>query len=191
MANLNKIIFCTLVITVFALNSRAQKGSILVYGTAGIRTHKEPNDDKTTKYSFNPGVGYQFSKNWTAGVMGGYGHEKFSREAADDIKSSSYRAGGFARYTYLFNQIFSLFGQSDIYYHGGKEDNINSNGFGIAVTPTVGINVSNGFALNISFGGLSYETSKIKDATESTKNFDADFGHNIGIGISKTFYKKK
>lgn len=177
--------------TGFISVSQAQKGAILVYGVAGIQTEKKPNDDKTTTFNFYPGVGYQFAEKWTAGVTGGYGQEKFNPTTGTDTKSTTYKAGGFARYTHVFNNIFNLYGQGEVYYHGTKDQDIKSNGLGVSVTPSVGINVSKGFMLNISFGGISYETIKIKDASDGTNTFGVNFGQEIGIGFSKNFGGKK
>jgi hypothetical protein len=188
---MKKITLAILQIAGFALASQAQKGSILVYGVMGISTEKDPNGDKTTTYSIDPGIGYQFSKHWTAGVAGGYDKDKFSPAAAVGTESSDYKAGGFARYTHLFNAIFSLYGQGDVYYHGTKVQDVQSNGLGISLVPTIGINVFNNFALNISFGGITYETIKVKDAANATKTFDLDFGHQVRIGISKNFGGEK
>ena len=188
---MKKIVLGVLFVSGFAFASRAQKGSILVYGTMGIRSEKQPNDDKTTVFSVYPGVGYQFCKNWTAGISGGYGQQKFTPETGSESKTDIYRAGGFARYTYTFNTIFSLYGQGDVYYHGKKEQDVKSNGVGIALTPTIGINVFNNFALNISFGDISYESIKVKNADNGTHTFDADFGNEIKIGVSKNFGGKK
>ena len=171
-------------------SSYAQKGSILIYGIGGIHREKEPNDDKTTVFTINPGVGYQFTQNWTAGVAGSYGRQKFESETAGDSRTNTYRLGGFARYTHTFNAIFSLYGQGDVYYQGSKIQDIRSNGLGVSVVPTIGINVSNGFALNISFGGVSYETIKAKHADHGENTLDINFGQQVGIGISKNFGKK-
>ena len=188
---MKKIVLSILFVSGIAFASRAQKGSILAYGTMGIRTEKQPNDDKTTVFSVYPGVGYQFSDKWTAGVSGGYGREKFNPEIGRENKSDVYRVGGFTRYTYTFNQIFSLYGHGDVYYHGKKVEDVKSNGIGVALTPVIGINVSNNFALNISFGDISYESIKEKNADKGTRTFDADFGNEIRIGISKNFVLKK
>ena len=188
---MKRIVLGTLLMTGFGFASHAQKGSILVYGTLGAHSIKEPNDDKTTELSINPGIGYQFSEHWTAGIAGGFGHAKFEPSSGKDQKSNMYRAGGFGRYTHIFNNIFSLYGQGDVYYHGLKIEDVKSNGFGVALTPVVGINVSNGFALNISFGGMSFETIKIKDADNPTKTFDVNFGKNVAIGVSKSFGRKR
>jgi opacity protein-like surface antigen len=188
---MKRIVLGTLLMTGFCFASHAQKGSILVYGDLGAHTVKQPNDDKTTEFSINPGIGYQFSDHWTAGIAGGYGHSKVEPSTGAEQKSNTYRAGGFGRYTYVFSSIFSLYGQGDVYYHGQKIEDVKSNGFGAAITPAVGINVSKGFALNIGFGGISYETIKIKDADNSTKTFDVNFGKNVTIGVSKNFGGKR
>jgi len=188
---MKKIVIGVLFVSGLTFASQAQKGSTLAYGAMGIRTEKQPNDAKTTVFSVYPGVGYQFSKNWTAGVSGGFGQEKFEPETGNESKSDTYRVGGFARYTYTFNSIFSLFAQGDVYYHGKKVQDVTSDGVGFALTPAIGINISNNFALNVSFGNISYESIKVKDAEKGTRTFDADFGNEIRIGVSKNFGGKK
>jgi len=188
---MKKKILGLLLLTGSVFSSLAQKGSILVYGIGGIHREKEPNDDKTTVFTINPGIGYQFAGNWTAGIAGSYGRQKFTPETGAENTTNTYKLGGFARYTHTFNTIFSLYGQGDVYYQGSKIQDIRSNGLGISVVPTIGINVSNGFALNISFGGVSYETSKVKHAANGEDSFDLNFGQQVGIGISKNFGRKK
>ncbi|HKC37819.1 MAG TPA: outer membrane beta-barrel protein [Chitinophagaceae bacterium] len=188
---MKKIVLGVLFVSGLTFASRAQKGSILAYGAMGIRTENQPNDDKTTVFSVYPGMGYQFSKDWTAGVSGGFGRQKFNPETGSENKSDTYKVGGFARYTYTFNPIFSLYGQGDIYYHGKKAQDVTSDGVGIALTPAIGINISNNFALNVSFGNISYESIKVKGADKGIRTFDADFGNEIRIGVSKNFGGKK
>lgn len=187
---MKKRILNLLLLTGSVFCSQAQKGTILVYGTGGIHREKEPNDDKTTVFTISPGIGYQFTGNWTAGITGSYGRQKFKPETGAENRTNTYKLGGFTRYTHTFNTIFSLYGQGDVYHHGDKIQDIRSNGWGISVVPTIGINVSNGFALNISFGGVSYETSKVKHAAHGTDTFDMNFGQQAGIGISKNFGRK-
>jgi len=187
---MKKRILGVLLLTGSVISSRAQKGTVLVYGIGGIHREKESNDDKTTVFSINPGVGYQFTGNWTAGIAGSYGRQKFKPETGDENTTNTYKLGGFIRYTHTFNAIFSLYGQGDVYYQGSKNQDIRSNGWGISVIPTIGINVSNGFALNISFGGVSYEASTVKHAAHGADSFDMNFGQQVGIGISKNFGRK-
>ena len=187
---MKKKILGLLLMTGSVVSSRAQKGTVLVYGVGGIHKEKGPNDDRTTVFTISPGVGYQFTGNWAAGIAGSYGRQNFKPETGAENRTNTYKLGGFTRYTHTFNTIFSLYGQGDVYCQSGKTQEIRSNGWGISIVPTVGINVSNGFALNVSFGGISYETSKVKHADHGTETFDLNFGQQVGIGISKNFGRK-
>jgi len=87
---MNKRILSLLLLTGSVFCSQAQKGTVLVYGIGGIHREKEPNDDKTTVFTISPGVGYQFTGNWTAGVAGSYGRQKFKPETgAENRKGCS------------------------------------------------------------------------------------------------------
>lgn len=187
---MKKIVLGVLLVSGFTV-SHAQKGSILVYGNLGIRTEKQPNEDRTTVLNVYPGVGYQFSNHWTAGVSGGFGQEKFDPESGVEVKSDAYKAGGFARYTHTISSIIFVYGQGDVYYLGKKVGGIKSDGVGIALTPAIGINVWNNFALNFSFGDISYEKLKVKGAENATQTFDANIGNEIKIGVSKNFGGRK
>ena len=188
---MKKIAVSMLILTSVAYTSQAQKGTLLVYGTLGINSVKDPEDNKHTEFSINPGFGYQFSNKWTAGVVGGYSRDKQSPATGNGTKISSYKAGAFARYIQVLNAIFSIYGQADFYYHGSKDQEIKHNGFGTVIVPVVGINFTKCMALNISFGGASFETDKVKDADKSTKTFDFNFAKEITIGISVNIQVRK
>ena len=188
---MKKEILSLILLTGSALSSQAQKGSLLVYGVGGFHREKDPSNNKTTLFTISPGIGYQFSANWTAGIAGSYGRDKVDPGMGAGNRTTTYKTGAFTRYTHTFNNIFSLFGQGDLYYLGNKTQDVRSDGWGVSLVPTVGINVSNGFALNISFGGISYEMIKVKHADGRTDTFDMNFGQQVGIGLSKNFGGKK
>ena len=189
---MKKLVLSAVLLAAFAGATHAQKGSILLYGNAGVSTTKEADDDKSTSFNVNPGVGYQFSDNWTAGVNLGYGQSKYNPSGMGSTsKTDFYNAGVFARYTKPLGTIFSLFGQANAGYQGSKSGSAKSNGFAVEVFPAVALNVHNGFALNFSFGGISYGTSKVKGASGSTNTFNLNFGQQANFGISKTFGGKK
>ena len=189
---MKKLVLGTVLMAGFALASHAQKGSILLYGNVGISSTKEADDDKTSSFNINPGVGYQFTDNWTAGVNLGYGQTKYNPSGIGATSTSKeYNAGVFARYTKPLGNIFSIFGQANVGYVGTDFDGGKSNGFGANVFPAVALNVHNGFALNFSFGGISYETTKVKGASESRNAFDLNFGQQAHIGVSKNFGGRK
>ncbi len=190
---MKKLVLGVVLMTGFVLASQAQKGSILVYGNAGVSSTKEADDDKRSSFSINPGVGYQFTDNWTAGVQLGYGQTKFNPSGIGASSTSKdYNAGLFARYTKPLGNVFSIFGQGNVGYVGTENaGGIKSNGFGVEVFPAVALNVHNGFALNFSFGGISYGTTKLKGASGSTNSFNLNFGQQANFGISKNFGGKK
>src|ERR1700760_3472660 len=108
---MKKRILGLMLLTGSVFSVQAQKGTLLVYGIGGFHREKDADNDKTTTYTFSPGIGYQYSTNWTAGISGSYGREKFSPAAGIGNRTSTYKTGGFIRYTHTFNNIFSLFGQ--------------------------------------------------------------------------------
>jgi hypothetical protein len=68
------------------------------------------------------------------------------------------------------------------------------NGFNPAVIPGIGMNIKNGFAVNISFGSLSYSTITTDFANKSSLNTSSlgfNFGaQNFAVGVSKNFCTK-
>lgn len=189
---MKKMFLSVLLMTGIALASQAQKGSVLVYGNLNIGTEKDASDNKYSSFSINPGVGYQFTNNWTAGITGGYGTTKYDPVIGNEQKTNQYAFGIFGRYTHSLGSIFSLYGQADVLYRG-RENSAGTkyNGFGVAITPAVQLNVSNGFALNFGFGGINFNTEKMKGANDGSSSFGLNFGEQFNIGISKNFLRKK
>lgn len=176
--------------------ANAQAGSILAFGDLGIHATKDSakNPTKTLGFNINPGVGYQFNKNWTAGIYVGYEVES---SKPDNGKRSSYnifRGGLFGRYTCQISEIFNVFGQVQAGYYGGKArfdgesiNNSGTSGFEATLFPAVAVNIKNGFALNFGFGGLGFKTAKHEGSDYSYSQLDFNFGQQFNIGISKNF----
>lgn len=189
---MKKIILASLFMAGLALSVNAQKNSVLVYGTVSARTTKfEPSDNKSSDFSFMPGIGYQFTNHWTAGIAGGFSSGK-SESGTMVNKQNGYVVGPFVRYTKTLSNTFFFFSQLDAQYMSttsmppfGPETK--TTGFGVEVTPAIGANVYKGLALNFSFGSLSYMTQKTKDTPNKTKSFGLTFGNQVNIGISKNF----
>jgi hypothetical protein len=176
--------------------ANAQAGSILVFGDAGISATKEAAEkpDKELKFNITPGVGYQFNKNWTVGIYGNYSSETVHPDGGKRSGDKAFGGGVFGRFTHNISPIFSLFGQARVGYVAGHsillEEKVEAsqfNGFEAGFFPAVGINVINGFALNFSFGGVDFRSTKLKDADYSTSSFGLTFGQQFHAGISKNF----
>ena len=184
--------------------TNAQKGSILLYGNVGFGATTDSFDTKSNAYNFNPGIGLQLSNNWTAGIniaIGGSRYEQAEGNVPTGNYSttSTFNIGPFIRYAYPISNVFSVYGQFELNYLSGNStpyliDEGSYSGFGTDFFPAIGMNIKNGWAINLSFGGISYQTKTYKGdaynssaANNSTSQFGITFGQGATFGISKNF----
>src|SRR5258707_317882 len=73
---MKKIFLSLLSLAGFVITIDAQKNSVLLYGTINAQHKNEPDNSELRQFGFSPGLGYQFSEHWTAGISGSYDHEK-------------------------------------------------------------------------------------------------------------------
>lgn len=187
-----KKIFTVLAIGLASFGANAQKGSILVYGNAGLSSSKDAAKNKTSTSQLMPGIGYQFNKNWTAGLAFDLMSSKTKSDAGTELaKSSNFAVGPFVRYTRSLSSTFSVFGQFDAMFGSGKTGvavETKTNTLNLGITPAVSVNVSKKMAMNFSFGGLSYATSKVDAANANTEtDLNLTFGKTMNIGAQWTF----
>jgi opacity protein-like surface antigen len=188
---MKKIILYVIILISFALSTKAQTGSILVYGNVGFGSGSSSNNGsslKQTNSSLNLGLGYQFNSNWTGGLNFQYDYEN------SNSVLQQYLIDPFIRYAKPISSIFSIYGQFQAgYSHGSFSPNPANekiNGFNAQIFPAVFVNIKNGFGLNFNFGGIQYNSDNEKDDTgnsSSTKNFSFTFGQGMNFGISKNF----
>lgn len=177
----------------------AQKNTLLVGGNVGISSSKNENsqfDNKSSTYSFDPFIGYQFDNHWTAGaVVSLSGNKQTVSSSPEQVtKSNNFAAGPFIRYSHNLSNIFMLYGQLQGTFGGYK--NTSSLGsvtntskgsvFNATLFPAVFINLKNNFGLNFNFGGIAYGSSK-PDGGKAINTVSFNFGQVANIGISKNF----
>ncbi|MEI8278808.1 MAG: outer membrane beta-barrel protein [Bacteroidota bacterium] len=188
---MKKLIFALLAVgSVAAAN--AQSNSILLYGNAGLSTYTDSASTNHFNWNLSPGIGYQFDQHWTIGLALSYGQMTTKVDGGDRVNNNVYSAGAFGRYTHNISNIFYCYGQLDMGYHGGNTTGNapTSNRFGgfySSLTPAVGINIKNGYALNFSIGGVGYMTTKYDDLANGSSGFNITFGQQMNVGISKNF----
>lgn len=189
---MKKIIFSVVLLTSLIIHAHAQQGSILLYGAVAYSSVTSNLGGSNKASAFAPGIGYQFSHDWTAGVDLSYAHLN------DGTNSDNLLAvGPFLRYTKTISDLFSIYGQMDIHYdHNsfGSSGETPENGFDFKLFPAVFINLKKGFGLNFDFGGLEYQSLTQKPAAgfpgasnQVLNTFAFTFGEGITIGISKNF----
>ncbi|SEG61557.1 Outer membrane protein beta-barrel domain-containing protein [Halpernia humi] len=191
----------------------AQKGSVLVQGDISYNTSKTTSNAtgatsemKADVFAFNPTVGYQFTDHLTAGVKLGVGTStqtvSFNQQGSSintESKNNAFQYGIFGRYSMPLSDLFSVYGDLDIYATSGKVTSPNfvgntvsytdtkTEGFGVRFTPNLFINMKNSFGLNFNIGGIGYENSKVKGLDTKTNSFGFSFGQGVTVGISKNF----
>jgi hypothetical protein len=192
---MKKLLLSALLLGSAATMSYAQPNSVLVYGELGIGSSKNNTDDKSFMFNFNPGVGYQFNRNWTLGLAGGFETYRDRASTATDWNFQNfYRAGVFVRHTMPINKIFFYFTHLESGYLGSAQGitssntTTNGNGFYARLTPSVGVMVSHGFALNFGFGGVGYTTYKLVGDTKSHSSFDLTWGTQFNLMVTKNIF---
>jgi hypothetical protein len=183
---MKKLMMSLLVSALGVAGVYAQSGTVLVYGSVTGESQKQADGSKVNTFVFSPAVGYQFTKNWTAGLTLSTGSWK-TTVMGTETKTSTFSVGPFIRYAVPLSDIFALYGQFNADVLSGKTGGVTSNGFRGTFFPAIGVNMKNGFALNFSFGGLSFASQKPKDSSESMTDFKINFGSGASFGISKNF----
>ncbi|MDI3318306.1 outer membrane beta-barrel protein [Pinibacter soli] len=192
---MKKLLLAAFVLASAAFSAKAQQGSVLVYGSLGLQTQSanyvnlrnvDGESGKGTCFSIAPGVGYQFNKNWTAGLELGFSSNKSGDAKAENL----FNVGPFVRYSQPISDIFSIYGQAGVGFESYKQDQSKASGVYVSVVPAISANIKNGFALNFGFGGLSFENTKVKDG-DAGSSFGVNFGKSFNIGVSKNFGGKK
>ena len=200
---MKKVIF-TLAIALAAANlASAQKGSILLYGNITYSHSSNTNSsttgvqsDKSTALSIAPGIGYQFSDNWTVGLNLGYAHtgNSYTTSTTQTSDVDQYIVGPFLRYSRPLTSWVSLYGQFDAEYQlQGKTYQYSTEGnqqhqLFFDVYPALFFPVKNGFGLNVSFGGVDYASSRVSGISGTKgSTFNLTFGQAAMIGVSKNF----
>lgn len=196
---MKKLILSAMLLGGAAMAANAQANSVLVFGQIGYSSNKDANDNKVRTFNINPGVGYQFDNHWTLGVTGSFSTNRAKQNIANAEwnYSNSYGAGAFLRYTMPVGRIFAFYSQLEAGYLGrtygttNTQGSISANGFRASYTPAVAIMIHDGFALNLGFGGISYETMKTSGVSGTNTAFNFTWGSQFDIGVSKNIFCHK
>ena len=171
-------------------------GDVFISGRVGISS-QSTGEVKNSTFSIAPQLGFFVSDNIAIGAMIGYeGTTQEDGIDPDEYKTSTFVVGGFARYYATPASDFSFFGELGIEYAMGKEEQGAAenkiNGFGIGLRPAVSYFISDNFALEASFGQLSYSSVKpdndapIEPDSTDTFDFNIDLT-NITFGLVYKF----
>ncbi len=202
---MKRLILALLTAGSIATTANAQEPkSILWYGDINLHTVRDSVNtttgnagrvQKTTNWNITTGVGYQFNRNWTLGMMLSWGQDATKTVNAQHTTDNMYKVGPFARYSRYIgrSETFFWFTQLDFTYQGGYTTHEGDpaynkhNGIYVGFYPALGVNMGRAVCLNFNIGGMNYATDKYTTAVYSINTFNLNFGRQVNIGISKNF----
>lgn len=109
-------------------------------------------DAKSLSIDFCPEVGYLFSKDWGAGLLLAYEHER----KGDATASHAYKVSPFVRYYYLHKGPFNLYldGGAGVNFIRTKEQKLT--GYEIGIRPGACVDLTEGICLCLRMGFAGY-----------------------------------
>jgi hypothetical protein len=175
-----------------------RQGDTFISGSVGFGSQKT-GDVKTSDFNVSPKIGYFVTSNIALGVDLEFSTQKQDMYFEDfgfggniyEQKTTAFQAGIFGRYYFTPASKFSVFTQLGVAYATAKVEvagfEQEVNGFNIEFAPAISYFISDHFALEATFGILSYNTVKPEDQTSpfgdvSTAPSTDTF--NIGLDLS-------
>ncbi len=166
-----KKIFMSMAAMVVAISASAQ---VYVGGGVGISSTKVGDGDSKLSYKFVPEIGYQFNKNWEAGLSVGW-------NGVED-GAHSFELAPYARYNFCTSKLVDLFLEGTVgYVHSEGVD-----GYEIGLKPGVKVNLSKNVSFVTKVGFLGYQQVGDGNAKVKTFGFDLD-GTNVQFGLNYKF----
>jgi len=166
------------------------QGDMFISGSVGYSSVSNPDHSKENRFNISPRFGY-FVNDFFA-VGGRLGYVSDVQKDADGHKyadNSTFTIGAFGRYYLLPGSKFSPFAELAIGF--GTTKNINdykNTGINAAFSPGLSYFLGHHFALEASFGVLSYNTVSPKRSSGSTDEFKIGIDlEDINFGIIYKF----
>jgi outer membrane protein len=177
------ITFLVCIVSLYAAKAQTAAGNMMVGGSLKYTsTSFNGGDDKENQMIFSPSFGYFVADNF---VVGGEITLLTSSEdeGAENLKSSLFAIGPFARYyKYTGNEDFAFFGQASFSYGSGKSDNTGGGDtkfsvFVFDVSPGFSYFFTDHWALDFSLSLLSISS------TDPDKDADDDNVTRVEFGV--------
>lgn len=197
---MKKLLFAAIALFTFSFTNAQEEssdggfsqGDVFISGSFGLGSQKYTVEGnyKESNFDIMPRVGYFVSENIALGLGLGYSTSSVqATENADKSKVNTIAAQAFGRYYFTPASKFSVFGQLAFEYASVDFDPVKVNGFGFELAPGVNYFLSKNFALEASWGALSYASAKA-DVTGAESSTDFQLGldlDNINLGLVYKF----
>lgn len=203
---MKKIILSAVALVAFGFAAQAQEtttsgeggfaqGDMFISGSVGFSNQKQ-GDDKTNTFEIAPRFAYFATSNIAVGAKVGYSTYKNEVAAGTTADRNAFTVGVFGRYYGTPASKFSLFGELGVDYStvnnkaiAPATEDVKTNGFGVGFRPGISYFVSSNFAIEATFGALSYNSTKVDvDGAEAENTFNLNLNlTNIGFGLVYKF----
>lgn len=175
------------------------KGDVLLTGGVSYSSVKDKNyETKNTNFNINPKIGYFVSNNILIGLNINFGQQK--GEIYDYInyypfanKATFFSGGIYGRYYFIPSHRFSVFTHLGLSYGTRKfessYEDTKYETFSTSFAPGINYFISDSFALEASFGFISFYSSKADiNNAKPTNSFDIGLDmSSIGFGLIYKF----
>lgn len=166
------------------------KGAMFVSGSLSIGSEKT-GDFKESVFIVSPKMGYFVSENIAIGARLGYGTSKAESANVDVSDNTYFSVGAFGRYYFTPASQFSLFTELgfDTMSFENKLTNAKSKGVNAGLGLGMNYFVSNSFAIEAGWAGLTYATDDNGgNGADKTNSFALDFDlSSINFGVLYKF----
>lgn len=167
-----------------------KKDDMFVSGSVGYSSSSYPDESKENNFNITPRFGYFISDFVAIGGRAGYALQNKKNPNGDKVAdNSTFTVSVFGRYYLLPASKFSIFGELGVGFGTTKNiQNDHTTGVNAAFSPGLSYFLGRHFALEASFGVLSYNTVKPDGGSGSTDSFDVGIDlENINFGIIYKF----
>lgn len=169
-----------------------ENGDVFLSGSFNISSKKYSENDnfKENEFTVAPKIGFFVTDNIALGLGLGLSSLKIEEEEGDpEFKVNNTTISGFGRYYSSPASKFSVFGQLSVEYSTLKFGSTKVNSFGFELAPGVSYFLNKHFALEATWGALSYATAKVDlPFAESSNAFELGLNlDDINLGLVYKF----
>lgn len=158
---------------VVAISASAQ---VYVGGGVGISSTKVGDGDSKLSYKFVPEIGYQFNKNWEAGLSVGW-------KGVED-GAHSFELAPYARYNFCTSKLVDLFLEGTMGYTHVGGNGTDADVFEVGLKPGLKLNLSDHVSFVTKVGFFGYQKNDYTDVQKWGMDVDAT---NVTFGVNYKF----
>ena len=168
--------------TLVAAFGLAVSANAQTYVGGGFSIFGQDNGNTTvTTYKFIPEIGYNFNKDWAAGIA--FGWEGTNKGGEKSIEVNPY-----ARYTFLHTKFVNLFVDGGFGYKHAYNSGLDADYWNAGLRPGVSVNLTKKLSFVSHVGFLGWQQAKNNNLNAKVNKYGLDLdGNNISFSLYYNF----